>query len=53
MDSTRATGPSSQRTAIRFRRRAVHFVANAINLDLYRGLATIQGGEVVDSSPLH
>jgi prepilin-type processing-associated H-X9-DG protein len=29
---------------------SVHFVTNAINLNLYRALATIQGGEVVDSS---
>lgn len=29
---------------------SVHFVAAAINLDLYRALATIQGGEVVDPS---
>ncbi|MHB1424006.1 MAG: DUF1559 family PulG-like putative transporter [Gemmataceae bacterium] len=27
---------------------SVHFVTNAINLDLYRGLAAIQGGEVVN-----
>jgi prepilin-type N-terminal cleavage/methylation domain-containing protein len=27
---------------------SVHFVNNAINLDLYRALATIQGGEAVD-----
>jgi prepilin-type processing-associated H-X9-DG protein len=29
---------------------SVHFVTNAINLGIYRALATIQGGEVVDSS---
>jgi prepilin-type N-terminal cleavage/methylation domain-containing protein/prepilin-type processing-associated H-X9-DG protein len=29
---------------------SVHFVTNAINLNLYRALATIQGGEVVDAS---
>jgi|SRR5579884_1268830 len=29
---------------------SVHFVTNAININLYRALATIQGGEVVDSS---
>jgi hypothetical protein len=28
----------------------VHFVTNAINLNVYRDLATIQGGEVVDWS---
>jgi prepilin-type processing-associated H-X9-DG protein len=27
---------------------SVHFVNNSINLDLYRALATIQGGEAVD-----
>jgi prepilin-type processing-associated H-X9-DG protein len=32
---------------------SVHFVAAAINLDLYRALATIQGGEAVDSSQFH
>jgi prepilin-type N-terminal cleavage/methylation domain-containing protein/prepilin-type processing-associated H-X9-DG protein len=29
---------------------SVHFVTNAINHNVYRALATIQGGEVVDSS---
>jgi prepilin-type N-terminal cleavage/methylation domain-containing protein/prepilin-type processing-associated H-X9-DG protein len=31
---------------------SVHFVATAINLDLYRALATIQGGEAVDLAQL-
>ncbi|HTU93359.1 MAG TPA: DUF1559 domain-containing protein, partial [Gemmataceae bacterium] len=31
---------------------SVHFVATTINLNLYRALATIQGGEAVDSSQL-
>ena len=32
---------------------SVHFVATAINLNLYRALATIQGGEAIDSSQLN
>lgn len=32
---------------------SVHFVTNAINLDLYRALATIQGGEVIDMSQVN